>query len=131
MGVETQTAEQMIQKIRLLISFQHWYKQHGNDTLRELTEFWFSQEDIQKYLNINRYKGVLWFNKEAFEEFLWWMSVIQAIESLSDESLSASERVETILNTREITHAIMEAENSSDFQVNRLLEILNDSRFVF
>jgi hypothetical protein len=27
---------------------------------------------VQRYLGFNRYQGVLWFNQESFEEWLWW-----------------------------------------------------------
>ena len=33
-------------------------------------ETWLGDSEVQQYLQVNRHRGVLWFNKEAFERVL-------------------------------------------------------------
>ena len=42
-----------------------------------------SDSDALSYLGVNRYQDVLWFNKEALEDLMWWLYIIAAIEIFS------------------------------------------------
>ena len=39
-----------------------------------------SDSDALNYLGVNRYQDILWFNKEAFEDLMWWLFIIAAVE---------------------------------------------------
>ncbi len=81
-----------------------------------------ADNDVQHFLGVNRYQDVLWFNKEACDELLWWLLCVAVVEvsASSDESDIPS----VIIACHEIIeqlHATMEA---SGFQVTRWLEAL-------
>ena len=39
-----------------------------------------SDSDALNYLGVNRYQDVLWFNKEAFEDLMWWLIYHRGVE---------------------------------------------------
>jgi len=90
-----------------------------------LFEEWLTDDQIRSFLEINRHNDVLWFNKEAFENLLWWMMTAAFISSSSDPNTSASKHVEDMLICHEIIIKILAQEENSDFQVARLLESLS------
>jgi hypothetical protein len=87
-----------------------------------LIEVWFSEEEIRNFLNINRYRGQLWFNKEAFEDMMWWMMTIALIQLISDPTKSLPEVVEMLFEAYERIKTILDAEAQSEYQVEKLLE---------
>ena len=47
---------------------------------------------------VNRYEDVLWFNKERFESFVWWMTVLAVLPALpAGPRANASLLVERLL----------------------------------
>ncbi|MBN1877565.1 MAG: alpha-amylase [Anaerolineae bacterium] len=77
------------------------------------------EQEVQAYLHINRYQGILWFNKESFEQLLWWIALIETLELIiTDETtfthqfLALYARVEKLLMS----------EAASDYQVAKLLD---------
>jgi hypothetical protein len=110
--------------IKMLIGVQDWHqieapkRKRAYFTLEKLLE----DEYVQGYLQINRYQGVLWFNKEAFEQLLAWMMRIAAINELVNSDFSADEVHEQIANHYRVIRKLKKAEASSDYQVEKLLE---------
>ena len=85
---------------------------------------WLSTGEIQRYLNVNRHKGVLWYNKEAFEEFVWWMTANAVLSAISQPDFSASSFVELVLKLNADVDALFSAKERSKYQVTLLLEAL-------
>jgi hypothetical protein len=108
--------------LKLLIQQQNWVTSIPEKTELALIEAWFSEEEIRTFLNINRYRGQLWFNKEAFEEMMWWMMTIALIQLISDPTKSLAEVVEMLFEAYERIKTILAAEGHSDYQVEKLLE---------
>ncbi len=93
---------------------------------------WLQDGEVQGAVNINRYGGVLWYNKESFDNLLWWMSVAQAVEVMAGEITLAGAAVERPRTLSEdlgelytLVRSIQAAEGKSDFQVEKLLEAAN------
>ena len=108
--------------LRLLLRQQNWMDTASEETAFGLIKSWFSEEEIRSFLNINRYRDKLWFNKESFEEMMWWMMTIALITLVSDPSKSLTEVVERLFSSYELITDIMAAEKASDYQVEKLLE---------
>lgn len=108
--------------LRLLIRQQNWVLSSSGKTAYGLIESWFSEDDIRSFLNINRYRDTLWFNKEAFEEMIWWMMAVALIQLISDPIMSLPEVVEELFNAFELVTNILSAEQASEYQVEKLLE---------
>jgi glycosidase len=108
--------------LKLLIRQQNWVTSVPEKTELALIEAWFSEEEIRTFLNINRYRGKLWFNKEAFEELMWWMMTIALVQLISDPTKSLPEVVEMLFDAYERIKTILDAEGQSEYQVEKLLE---------
>jgi len=48
----------------------------GYQVLTELLK----DDEVQQFLGVNRYRDVLWFNKEAFEDLLWWLLLAAVVD---------------------------------------------------
>ena len=110
--------------VKLLTSQQNWAMEIREDTPKSLMKRWLSQGSIRNFLNINRYRGKLWFNKEAFESMMWWMTLAALIRLVADPDTSLSENFETLFDAYDLIKTLREAEKESEYQVDKLLESL-------
>jgi hypothetical protein len=108
--------------LRLTVAQQNWFVEMGNKPLNQILEHWLADSDVQRFIGVNRYKDVLWFNQESFEEFTWYMVVTATLVAAAKPEISSSEVVETILGAFEIAGGLQKAEKASAYQVARLLE---------
>jgi hypothetical protein len=67
---------------------------------------------------------VLWFDKDRFETFVWWMALLAVLNSVSTPRASASLVVERLLLVYPKVQKLLKAEAQSDYQIARLLEAL-------
>jgi hypothetical protein len=108
--------------LKLLVQQQNWVRSAQQASALGLLEAWFAQAEIRSFLNINRHRGKLWFNKEAFEDLMWWMMAIGLIGLSADPTKSLPEVVETLFTAYELIAQILEAEAKSEYQVEKLLD---------
>ena len=80
--------------------------------------------EVQGFLQINRYQGILWFNKEAFDQLLWWLLLLAMVEISADPQRAASEVAEEIVACYDIVRKWQRAEKKSGYQVERLLALV-------
>ena len=66
LGQDENRAWQSVNTIKLLTTHQLWYEGIGTLSVYQILETWLVDTEIQQFIGINRYKGVLWFNKEGF-----------------------------------------------------------------
>jgi hypothetical protein len=103
--------------------------------------------DVQRFLGVNRYQGVLWFNREAFRTLVWWLYAVavidllgkggrlsQALEPANGEATEGlvagegepGETIGAIAADLAACYAqverLLEAERTSGYQVEALLE---------
>jgi len=122
LGLQPQEAYRTETVLKLLIQRQNWVLSVQKISAKELIETWFAEDEIRSFLNINRYRDKLWFNKEAFEELMWWMLTIALIRLMADPQKSLAEVVEHLFEAHELIDKILAAEAVSDYQVDKLLE---------
>ena len=122
LGQDEGQVNRTISTLRLLIDQQAWYQRLGRLPLKEVLTRWLADEEVVRFLGINRFKDILWYNKEAFEHFTWWMFVLAALDAAADPQANASAVVEQVLGAYEIAQKLLKAEKNSVYQVNKLLE---------
>ncbi len=108
--------------IRLLTEQQNWFSPSAKRPLRQVLADWFSDETIQRFLGVNRYKDVLWFNQEAYDEFVWWMFLVAIFDAVSDPNAGASLLAERALLAHDLVKKLLKAGKASGYQVAKLLE---------
>ncbi len=124
LGMDWDSAIRMVNTIKILVNQQNWFSQFAEKPVSQVLETWLNDHEIQGFLQVNRHKGVLWFNKEAFDNFIWWMMFLAVMEVVSDPKNSATHVVEQVLLCYNIILELQEAELSSNYQLEKLLESL-------
>jgi hypothetical protein len=126
LGLNEEESRRLSATIKAITAHQGWFAALDTQPLSALVGTWLADADIQELLGVNRYKDVLWFNKESFEEFLWWLMLVGAAELFAAEPPSPSQVVERLIAIHEPIEILLEAEAASDYQVNKLLDRLHE-----
>jgi hypothetical protein len=121
LGLDEPAARRQIATLRVLVGQQRWYGRLGALPLSEILNGWFADEEVTRFLGLNRYQDVLYYNQESFEQFAWWMFVLAVLEASCAEGASASLVIEQVLGAYEIAQKLLKAEKTSAFQIARLL----------
>jgi hypothetical protein len=85
---------------------------------------WLDDQDVQRYLKINRHAGVLWFNKEGFDQLLWGMLAIATLTISADPHRPESKIAQDIMACYDVIRQLQQAEENSEYQIEKLLEAL-------
>ncbi len=117
-----QRAHEGLLGVKTLIQHQDWYSKSALPS--EVMQKWLKNEDIQRLLRINRYQGILWFHKEAFDYLLHWMLITALLSAINDETLTKKQRTEAIRAQFKITQELEKAAPAAGYQVEKLLEEL-------
>jgi hypothetical protein len=125
LGFDYQQSQSSVTILKLLVRQQNWILEIDDKTTPAgLVEKLLSEEDVRKFLGINRYRGKLYFNKEAFESLMWWLLTTGLIRLVSDAEKSLTEDIEILINAFNLINEILDAEKDSEYQVDRLLDSL-------
>ena len=84
LGLDNGTAWWAVTTIKILTSHQRWFEMQTvekKERVYRVLESWLKDDEVQQFLQVNRYQDVLWFNKEAFEQLLWWMLLLAVVKS--------------------------------------------------
>jgi glycosidase len=124
LGLDEGAARYAVEAIKPLIGHQRWFEMKTSKTKRvsEILSAWLSDDDVRRFLQVNRHEGVLWFNKEAFDRLLWSMLVIAAITISADPNRPADEIAQEIVACYDVVRALQRAEEESGYRVEKLLE---------
>ncbi len=122
-GCGEEEINEQILLLRLGIAQQNWYEKSRKQPFDMLVKNWLTDPEIQTFLRVNRYQGVLWYNREAFDKFTWWMSLIPIVKALSQPSAGRTRVIEMILNLSEILAGLKKIERKSDYEFEKLLEL--------
>jgi glycosidase len=124
LGVSENRARDLSSLLRVLVEQQRWFSEMGQKTPGEMMQSWLANNDIQRYLDVNRFEEALWFNKERFESFVWWMVLLSVFETISISKARASLLVERLLISYQVAQKLLLAAEKSGYQVSRLLKNL-------
>jgi glycosidase len=148
-GLDENESWRKVSLVKILIGHQNWHKtfEQKKDRTFLILQSWLRDGEIQHYLGINRHQGVLWFNKESFEDLLWWMFIVAAVDIVSGElrrqnskdgddpdqgaasdkeSKKEEQAAEKLTACYETIKKLQAAMDKSDYQVDRLLEAAKD-----
>jgi glycosidase len=121
MGLNESKAWKLVGTVKTLIYLQRWYDQDGIKPIDQMLGKWLGNINVQQFININRYQDVLWFNQEAFDNLLWWLSVLAVLDASSRENATATQIYETLLGANQVIEMLRKAEAASGFQVQKLM----------
>jgi len=109
--------------VKILTTHQNCLIGSNAEHFFPLLETLVSDPEVQLYLQVNRYKETLWFNKESFEKLLKWLFIISIINVFSDPSLPLREALKKAFTYLKIVDEMLDISEKSYFQLEKLLEI--------
>lgn len=119
LGLDEGAAERALAAIKLLTTLNGLEPQ-GKRVAPQL-EAWSRDAEVQQFIGANRYNEILWFNKEAFEEFLRWMMRITVVQLTADPLATADEVAKQMLAAFDFIAQVQRLENDSEFQLDKLM----------
>jgi hypothetical protein len=121
-GLDETEAWRAVGVVKLLTTHQRWFETKGPKEKRayQVLEAALQDGEIQQFIQVNRWQGTLWFNKESLERWLWWMLLIAEVDA--QRAASADEVVQHIAERYAVIAELMQAEEQSEYQVEKLLE---------
>ena len=120
-GLDEKAAWKSVTLIQILIRYQRWFEE---ETVYRVIENLLNDTEVQQFLGVNQYENILWFNKEAFEELLWWMMLTAAVEIGFDPLRPAKDVVKGLERCWSIIKTLDEAKRQSGYQLEKLLSAL-------
>ena len=123
-GLDEKAAQRGITLVKVLTSQQRWFEAEGSvaEQTQRVLQTLLKDGDVRRFLQINRYQGTLWFNKECFEQLIWWLLVVATVQGLSDPTRRGAELALEMLDHYAVICRLSQAEEASGYQVARLLE---------
>ena len=120
LGYDDFQSARSVELVKLLTEHQNWFSTLGGQPLSKVLSTWLSDDAIRRFLGVNRYQEKLWFNKEAFEELVWWMMLLAVFEALIVPGAGASLLTERVLQGYQIARRLLKAGKASGYLVERL-----------
>jgi glycosidase len=126
LGLEEEATWRSLTLVKLLTGHQRWFdvKPSGQKRAYAILESLLKDGEVHKFLQVNRYNDILWFNKEAFGELLWWLMMAAALAISSDPLRPVNTVVEELKGCYSIIQTLQEAEQKSEYQIEKLLVAL-------
>ena len=118
-GLAEGAADYAVTVVKFLTAHQRWFERGPGIDRDEVLSSLFRDNDAQRALQVNRHQGILWFNKEAFEQLIWWMFVTATVVC---SSTSPDRPAAEIFTLWETVNKLRQASEASGYQVERLLE---------
>jgi hypothetical protein len=130
-GMSEATGWQAVTVIKILTTHQGWYRDanrtdpaSADKTLPScLLQSLLEDGDVQQFLQVNRYQGTLWFNKEAFDQLLRWLQLLAVVEISADPLRPPDSAAQEIRACGSILGDLQRAGDQSGYQVEKLLEV--------
>jgi hypothetical protein len=81
LGLDEGAAWWAVGTTKILINHQDWFDLAATpeDRAYQVLVSWLRDNEVQQFLRVNRYGGVLWFNREALDQLLTWMLVVATV----------------------------------------------------
>jgi hypothetical protein len=127
LGLDEAAAWRAMGQIKLFTSHQCWFATDVPDAqtrAHHVLAALLQDDEVQQFLQVNRYQGVLWFNKEAFEQLLWWLLLLAVVAIAADAARPAAETVQEIVASYQIVQQLRQAAEKSEYRVEKLLAVV-------
>ena len=111
--------------IKIFTTHQYWLTEKEGFNAYKALEPFLGDSEVQQFLQINRYKNLLWFNKETFELLLAWMFFTGIIAITAKK-----ENVEETITVNDLHKAIAklrEAAAQSQYQLGKFIDLIKEN----
>ena len=124
-GIPNSEKTLITQTLPLTIGLTGWHQEYNQLGMAHWLKDTIVQQEMQQYLNINRYQDILWFNQERFEILIKWLYILGFIEIGTKPKISANKFVEESINLFKEIKVLSELVKNSEYKIDKLLENLD------
>lgn len=127
MKVDEGNALRGVTRVKLMIQHSLWCddKESPNGSGFLILQDWLRDSDVQQFIGTNRYQGVLWYNKESFDDMLWWMFHAAVVDILTESKDSSQQDViRKITDCYALVKKLREAEALSEYKLDKMIELV-------
>jgi hypothetical protein len=112
--------------IRLLVGQCDWINIASSIAGKPRTAMaaWLADQAIRDFLRINTFDQIEWFNQEAMQTWLDWMTILGAVNILCDETIAEEDKPKKLVQMHDWILRIEKAADQAEFQVGKLVENL-------
>jgi hypothetical protein len=123
LGLDEVSAAQSLAIVKVITGHRELCREQAGmaENAYQYLQDWLADSEVQRSVGVNRYQGILWFNQEAFENFLWWMFASTAIEIIPEGRFEV-EAQKGVAGCYQVIQQIRQAEQESGYQVEKLLD---------
>jgi glycosidase len=109
--------------VAVLTANQEWFDPKSTPEIlaANLLDAWVKNKQAQRYLAVHPHNGILWFNKEAFEELTWWIFALQVIRLSAIVEPGQAVPEKTLLACYAVVKALLATEEQSGYQLENLI----------
>jgi hypothetical protein len=124
LGLDQETRKYIVELVKILSLFQNWVDlaiREGFEPV-QFAEKLLGNNTVRQFIGVNRYKDILWFNQESFEELIDWLYAIGIIKNykfLPEDQTKIENRIE-IANQN--LDKLREAMQQSEYKVRLFLD---------
>ena len=111
-------AQRHVLLVKILTASQYFFEEA--EKIGEKIRNLLTDEDVKNYIGLNLYDGVIWFNKEYFENLIYWLFTISVLKAIRNNKSITSR----ILNRFRLIKKISKLANASGYRFEDLLERL-------
>jgi glycosidase len=133
LGLDERSNWRAVTLIKLLTTHHDWWQQlqfnqkkSGKGIAYNILTSILADSDALAYLGVNRYQDILWFNKESYEDLIWWLMVIACIELSSNVSgVPGDDKfAKWMLACHQVIMNLLNAAQDSGYKLEKLLELV-------
>jgi hypothetical protein len=126
LGLDEAAAWWTVSTVKILTAHSDWFRTRAPKAARayQVLTRWLSDAQVQQFLQVNRYRGVLWFNHEAFQQLTTWMLTVAAVQIAADETLDPADVATQIADAYDLIRTLQQAEAGSGYQVEKLIDAI-------
>ena len=116
-GADEGQAARWVAAVKIATEHQGWLA--GAAALPQKTlAGMLADEEVRRYIGVNRFQGVLWFNKERLEELLAWLMLTATVLARAEGDGAAQ-----LAQGQELVGRIMRAAEAAGYQLEKLLTL--------
>ena len=134
LGMDEGAAWRCVSLVKILTTHQGWWKSILSDHealsgTQVFLQNMLKDNEVQRWIGVNRYQGILWYNQESFEGLVWWFYTGAVIDILAEAPVGYEKSPEEearlaqrIWTCYQVVTQLQMAEMASDYQLEKLSE---------